>query len=101
MLFSTLFVTVAILMNFCVNLRNILFLNQVPDLAATQRLQLLLQRSSTEPEMLQRGRVDLTTQADHSTGGILQQDQSPLQKVQNDPALQTIADPGKYVLCYF
>ena len=75
----------------------------MPDLAAIQRLQQLhvSQRSLTEPEMLQRGRVDLTTQADHTTGGILQQSQSLLQKLQNEPALQTTAGPGKYVLCYF
>ena len=54
-----------------------------------------------EPEMLQRGRIDLTTQADHTTGGVLQQGLSVVQKMQNDPVLQTIPDPGKQGLCYF
>ena len=63
----------------------------MPDLAATQRLKQLSQMSSIEPEM----------STDHTTGGILQQGRPVVQKMQNDPALQTIADPGKQVLCYF
>ena len=60
------------------------------------------QMSSTEPEMLQRGRVDLTTQAHHTTGGILHQGRlSVVQKMQSGPVLPTIADPGKQVLFYF
>lgn len=51
------------------------------------------------PEMLQRGRVELTTQADHTTGGIsVQQGLSVVQKMQNDPFVKTIADPGRQVL---
>ena len=54
------------------------------------------QMSSTVPEMLQKGRVDLTTQAHHTTGGILQQGHlSVVQKTQSDPVLQTITNPGK------
>ena len=60
------------------------------------------QMSSTEPEMLPRGRVDLTTQTHHTRGGILHQGRlSVVQKMQSDPVLQTVADPGKQVLCYF
>lgn len=101
------------------------FPNQGPVLAATQGLKQPSQMSSTadqrhltglgeafyafvssanhderEPEMLQRRREDLTTQADHTKGGILQEDLSVVQKIQNVAVLQTIADPGKQVLCY-
>lgn len=54
-----------------------------------------------EPEMLQRRRVELTTQADRTTGGIWQQGVSVVQKMPNDAVLQDIANPGKQVLCYF
>ena len=80
---------------------------------ATQRLKQLSQMSSTadgrpltgkhdagESEMLQRGRVELITQADDTTRSIWQQGLSVVQKMQNDPVLQKIADPGKQVLCY-
>ena len=98
----------------CVNLRNILFLNQGRVLAATQRLKQLSQMSSTaderhsagnhgegESEMLQRGRVEFVTQAYHTTRSNWQQGLSLVQKMQNDPVLQTSTDPGKQVLCYF
>lgn len=50
-----------------------------------------------EPELLQKWKEDFTTLTDCSTGGMLQQGLSMVQNRQNDPVLQTIADPGKQV----
>lgn len=118
-LFSTLFAIVAILMNFCVNLRIFFFFfNPGTVLAATQRLKQISstadQRHLTgkggalhssvssanyrrEPELFRRGKEDSRTQADYTKGGMLQQGPSMVQKRQNDPVFQTIADPGKQV----